>query len=172
MSGRQKDPSSASWRRWSADAHSTARRVTHDPSLADDIAQEALVLLVRGYSSVRDLHSWLLVVLRRLAAKSLRKAKTRDLWPDLAEFDKTLRRETPDSLLDLKIALACLPPRQAQLLALSFEGYSHAEIAKEIGCQTHQVGPRLARAYRALGRRLGVSRPEDVAKRVRPRAGV
>jgi RNA polymerase sigma factor (sigma-70 family) len=144
-------PTSGQWREWVSDAHATARRVTRDTDRADDIAQEALVLLLRLYSRVRDPHSWFLVVLRRLAARAA--SRVREFA--LEQEPEALLDAPLDRSLDLDRALAQLPIRQIELLGLAFEGYSHAEIARILDCAVHQVGPRLHRAYRALGRRLG-----------------
>ena len=150
MTDKSQAPTSREWRLWSIDAHATARRVTRNSDLAGDLAQEALVRLMRCYAGVRDLHNWLFVVLRRLAAKSALRVAERPLvyepvGPAAANVEQSL---------DLERALRTLPARQARLLALTLEGYSHAEIAQRIGCATHQVGPRVARAQRALGRKL------------------
>jgi RNA polymerase sigma-70 factor (ECF subfamily) len=155
-------PSSGDWREWLSDARATARRLTRDPARADDIAQEALIILVRLYSRVRDPHSWLLVVLRRLAARTARLSRERALDGEPEPFLEI----SPDSSLDMERAFAALPDRQVEILAFAFEGYSHAEIALRLGCAVNQVGPRLHRAYRALGRRLG----EGYAPSSRPRS--
>jgi RNA polymerase sigma factor (sigma-70 family) len=158
-------PTSREWRVWARDAHDTASRITHDSDLAADIAQEALVRLVRCYRHVRNLHSWLYVVLGRLAAttqgREFRKAS------DPRRSHRAIARTSPDQALDLERGLQALPARQARLLALTLEGYSHAEIAERIGCAIHQVGPQVARAQRALGRWWG-SRPARPAAATPP----
>ncbi len=152
-------PTSREWRVWSSDAHDTARRVTRDPEFAGDLAQEALLLLMRCYSQVRDLHNWLLVVVRRLASK--RAARTHRLPAALVVqnrhgLDSPGLFEDIDVELDVERALTTLPSRQARILELAFSGHSHAEMARHLNCEVRQVGPRLQRAYRALGRRLGL----------------
>lgn len=153
-------PTSREWRVWSVDAHHTAQRVTRDRDMANDIAQEALLLLMRCYAQVRDLHSWLLVVLRRMAVKSA--SRSRRPAPRAAPKDPTCRMDGPapfvdiDTGLDVEKAMLEMPRQQRRILALAFAGHSHAEIAAALGCEIHQVGPRLQHAYRALGRRLGL----------------
>ena len=152
-------PTSREWRVWSSDAHNTARRVTHDPELAGDMAQDALVLLMRCYAQVRDLHSWLLVVLRRMA---LKRHGPRRRTPPPPRGASSCKMDSPgpfddiDVELDVEKALIGLPARQQEILRLAFGGHSHAEMACELGCEVNQVGPRLQRAYRALGRELGI----------------
>ena len=147
-------PNSREWRLWTLDAHATARRVTKNSDLAGDLAQEALLRLMRCYASVRNLHNWLFVILRQLAGQAALDAGEPVAGP--RRFDPAVVAvKDIDQSLDLERGLRCLRPRQARLLALTLEGYSHSEIASRIGCATHQVGPRLARAQRALGRRLG-----------------
>ena len=158
-------PTSREWRVWSSDAHDTARRVTHDPELAGDLAQEALLLLMRCYAQVRDLHSWLLVVLRRMALKRAGRPIRRTPPPPRAESSCRMDSSGPfddiDVELDVERALVVLPHRQQLILRLAFSGHSHAEMAHQLGCEIHQVGPRLQRAYRALGRELGI---EDIRR--------
>jgi RNA polymerase sigma factor (sigma-70 family) len=153
-------PTSREWRVWSVDAHDTALRVTRDPEMAGDIAQEALLLLMRCYAQVRDLHSWLLVVLRRMAFKTA--TRGRRPAPRATPRDPSCRMDGPapfvdiDVGLDVEKAMQLLPRQQRRILGLAFAGHSHAEIAAALGCEIRQVGPRLQRAYRALGRRLGL----------------
>jgi len=158
-------PTSREWRVWSSDAHDTARRVTHDPELAGDLAQDALVLLMRCYAQVRDLHSWLLVVLRRMALKRHRRPSRRSPPPPRRESSCKMDAQGPfddiDVELDVERALLGLPRRQQEILRLAFAGHSHAEMAGELACEVNQVGPRLRRAYRALGRELGIETTRD-----------
>jgi RNA polymerase sigma factor (sigma-70 family) len=160
MESTSQKPTSREWRVWSSDAHDTARRVTHDPELAGDLAQDALVLLMRCYAQVRDLHSWLLVVLRRMASSRHGRPRRRTPPPPRREESCKMDAQAPfddiDVELDVERALTGLPRRQQAILRLAFAGYSHAEMAGELGCEVNQVGPRLQRAYRALGRELGI----------------
>lgn len=163
MQGTPQKPTSREWRVWSLDAHTTAKRLTRDPELAGDLAQDALVLLMRCYAQVRDLHNWLLVVMRRLASKKAAKAHRRAPGAPAANEHRGLDGAGVfadlDVQLDFEKALHELPARQARILELAFAGHSHAEMARQLGCEVHQVGPRLQRAYRALGRRLGLEAP-------------
>jgi RNA polymerase sigma factor (sigma-70 family) len=142
--------------------------VTHDPELAGDLAQDALVLLMRCYAQVRDLHSWLLVVLRRMASKRSGHRTRRTPPPPRpmasCKLDSPGLFDDIDVELDVEKALADLPPRQRKILRLAFAGHSHAEMANELGCEVNQVGPRLRRAYRALGRELGIETTRDEPK--------
>jgi RNA polymerase sigma factor (sigma-70 family) len=166
MESTSQKPTSREWRVWSSDAHDTARRVTRDPELAGDLAQEALLLLMRCYAQVRDLHSWLLVVLRRMALKKAARGNRRSAGPPSRET--VCRLDSPglfddiDVELDVERALDGLPCRQQRILRLAFAGHSHAEVAAQLGCEIHQVGPRLQRAYRALGRKLGIETRRSV----------
>jgi RNA polymerase sigma factor (sigma-70 family) len=124
------------------------------------MAQDALVLLMRCYAQVRDLHSWLLVVLRRMASKRLGRSARRTPPPPRRASSCKMDSQGPfddiDVELDIEKALSGLPPRQQAILRLAFAGHSHVEMACELGCEVNQVGPRLQRAYRALGRELGI----------------
>lgn len=147
-------PTSREWRVWSSDAHETAKRLTHDPELAGDLAQEALILLTRCYTQVRDLHNWLFVVIRRMVSKRSVRGRQRPSGENCYGWDSAGAFEDVDFKLDIEKAMHGLPPRQARILELALAGHSHAETARQLGCEVHQVGPRLQRAYRALGRRL------------------
>ncbi len=131
--------------------------LVRSPDLADDAAQEAfLALYARAPRLDRDgaLIGWLCRVAlncslnmlrgdRRAQARAARMADVGQPEP----IDGVLREEEHAMV---RAALAQLPERQAQILALRQAGLSYAAIAAALEVAPGSVGTLLARAERAL----------------------
>lgn len=130
-------------------------RSTGDLNLAEDAVQEALArYLATPATTVENLGAWITVVARNSA---------RDRQRALASERRALARwvsqqvpEAPDSapteLLDMRTALANLPPRQREVCALRFfAGCSVEQVARELGVTTGTVKTQLHRARQRLG---------------------
>lgn len=133
-------------------------RLSGDPALAADLAQETFTRLYRRGSPPNDARAWLVSVAsnllrdeRRRAARRLRllgaaspasESETASAPDDdlLAAERRTLVRRT----------LNALPPRDRQVLLLRYEGYSYREIAKALQLPESSVGTVLARAKRTF----------------------
>jgi len=109
------------------------RRLTRDPALADDLAQQSFV---QAWKSIRSLQSrsafraWL----RKLAVNCwLQHARRRK---QEVELDQEILLDVPAAAataerLDLDAALARLPPAARLCVVLAYsEGMSHAEISE------------------------------------------
>jgi RNA polymerase sigma factor (sigma-70 family) len=128
------------------------RRLTRDPFLADDIAQQTFV---QGWQSIRDLKSpaaaggWL----RKLAVNFwLQNARSRKLEVPLGD---ELRSESPVSAmtqqLDLDAALAQLPRDVRLCIVLAYsEGLSHGEISQTTSIALGTVKSHIARGSARL----------------------
>jgi RNA polymerase sigma factor (sigma-70 family) len=126
-----------------------------EPSLAEDLAQEALLKLLVQQPAPKRPVAWLRVTLRNLYTDRRRRDERRRALPieGLAE-PATAAAELPDRSLVVRQALAALSESQRTILALFSLGFSHAEIATRIDCEIHQVGPRIQRALRSARRAL------------------
>ncbi|WP_432076562.1 RNA polymerase sigma factor [Streptomyces wuyuanensis] len=58
-------------------------------------------------------------------------------------------------------ALHLLPPKQRQVMAWHLDGYSHAEIGRQLGMTAEAVRQNYARARSGLKRSLGLSKGEE-----------
>ena len=107
------------------------RRLTRDPSLADDIAQQTFV---QGWQSIRGLKSpaafagWL----RQIAVNFwLRAARSRKLEVPLQDLRSDSQFAATAERLDLDAALAQLPADVRLCIVLAYsEGLSHGEISQ------------------------------------------
>lgn len=126
-------------------------------ALAEDAAQEAFVALYRRppvLESEASLAAWLCRVALNRGSNMLRserreQARLGQLTPDSeADPADTVLRDEQRMLV--RAALAELPERQIQILALRTAGLSYAEIAEAVGVAASSIGTLLARAERAL----------------------
>jgi RNA polymerase sigma factor (sigma-70 family) len=130
-------------------------RLSGDPDLAADIAQEAFVRLHRRGTLPDDPRVWLAAVganmFRDERRRIARQARLRDEHP----LDATLMAPAPsaDAALvsseeqaSVRAALASLPEREQQMLLLRHEGYSYREVARAVGVRETSVGVMLSRA--------------------------
>jgi RNA polymerase sigma-70 factor, ECF subfamily len=134
-------------------------RLSGDPALAADVAQETFVKLYRRGEMPHELRSWLAAVATNLwrdeyrrGARRLRLLSHHALdtvhgdpapAPD-AELLGGERRRAVRALLDT------LTPREQRLLLLRHEGYSYRELAAVVGVEVSSIGTLLARAHAAL----------------------
>jgi RNA polymerase sigma factor (sigma-70 family) len=124
------------------------RRLTRDPALADDLAQQAFVL---AWKSMRTLRSpaafaaWL----RKLAVNCwLQHARIKKHEVALADAPFLEGHATPRvaERLDLDAALATLPPHVRLCVVLAYsEGMSHAEISESTAIPLGTVKSHIAR---------------------------
>ena len=133
------------------------RRLTRDPALADDLAQQAFL---RAWTSLRTLKSpsafgpWL----RKLAVNCwLQHARRRPQEVALGE-EMLLAHgasSTAAERLDLDTALAALPPDVRLCVVLAYsEGMSHAEISDSTALPLGTVKSHIARGAARLRERL------------------
>jgi RNA polymerase sigma factor (sigma-70 family) len=129
------------------------RRLTRDPALADDLAQQAFVL---AWKSIRTLKSpgafgaWL----RRLAVNCWLQ-HVRIKKHEVALADESILEGHATSRvaerLDLDSALATLPPQARLCVVLAYgEGMSHAEISESMAIPLGTVKSHVARGAARL----------------------
>jgi RNA polymerase sigma-70 factor, ECF subfamily len=143
-------------------AYNLARWLVRDPTLAEDVVQDAML---RGLTYVRSFRgenprAWLLQIVRtaaytRLAARRdtvevpLDAEPAADIVDEADDPEATVLQGERYSALEQ--ALAALPPELREIIVLrELEELSYREIARVIGVPLGTVMSRLWRARRAL----------------------
>jgi len=134
-------------------------RLSGDPDLAADIAQETFIKLYQRGSITETPGAWLVTVAMNLFRNAYttqsRRRHLLSVVPDAATFvDRAVEapasEETRALELRVRRALDRIPERERQMLLLRAEGYSYREIAEALQIQETSVGTLLARAKRAF----------------------
>jgi RNA polymerase sigma-70 factor, ECF subfamily len=130
-------------------------RLTGDPELASDAAQEAFVRLHRRGAMPDHPGGWLVAVANNLV-RDERRRTTRQLrllshHPDRAPSgspaaDPAADLERAERVRAVRAALDLLTPRDRQALLLRHAGYSYREIAVALRLAEGSVGTTLVRA--------------------------
>ncbi len=138
-------------------------RLSGDPALAADIAQETLLRLYQRGSMPDNLRAWLAAVAHNLLRNQRRQGKRRQ-WLLAARPVALVLADpapSPDAALEavecrdrVRAALDSLTLRDRQLLLLRYEGYSYRELAAALHLAEASVGTLLARAKEAFRRAL------------------
>jgi RNA polymerase sigma-70 factor (ECF subfamily) len=129
-------------------------RLTGDEDVADDIAQEAFVRLLRQPLPEDEVRPWLFTVAMNLVRDRARKNERRQRLlataPDLVSRpvlpDQDLERA--ERIAAVRGVLSRLPERDRQLLLMREEGFKYDEIAAVIGVAPASVGTLIARALK------------------------
>jgi RNA polymerase sigma factor (sigma-70 family) len=134
-------------------------RISADPDLAADAAQEAFVRLYRRGTMPEEPRVWLVTVAHNVLRDVLRAGRRRRRLLELhqASDPEPEDRSAPGASLEaaecrhqVRAALQLLPERERQMLLLRHEGYSYREIAGALGIAESSVGTLLARAGAAF----------------------
>lgn len=123
-----------------------AARFAPSSDEAEDIAQEAILALIRCGCGVERHEAWLRVVVQHLAISQARARRRREAMSP-AGAGSTNPFPSKDRELDLRRALARVPPRTRLLVLLSLRGFRQREIAAVLGCSTKAIGTMLRRAH-------------------------
>ncbi len=129
-------------------------RLTGDPDVAEDIAQEAFVRLLRQSLPDDEVRPWLFTVAMNLVRDGARRNERRQrllqtapsLSSPIAEPDQEVERN--ERIAGVRRALDTLAPRDQQLLLMREEGFKYEEIAGVVGVAPASVGTLIARALR------------------------
>lgn len=129
-------------------------RLTGDPDVAEDIAQEAFVRLLRQSLPDDEVRPWLFTVAMNLVRDGARRNDRRQrllqtapsLSSPIAEPDQEVERN--ERIAGVRRALDTLAPRDQQLLLMREEGFKYEEIAGVVGVAPASVGTLIARALR------------------------
>ena len=129
-------------------------RLTGDPDVAEDIAQETFVRLLKQSLPEAEVRPWLFTVAMNLVRDGARKTERRNrllqtapmLTSPTAPTDEAVERG--EQIAVVRQALAKLAPRDQQLLLMREEGFKYEEIARVVGVAPASVGTLIARALR------------------------
>lgn len=129
-------------------------RLTGDADIADDIAQEAFVRLLKQNLPEAEVRPWLFTVAMNLVRDHARKVERRNrllttapvLVSTSALPDEAV--EHNEAVASVRVVLDQLSPRDQQLLLMREEGFKYEEIARVIGVAPASVGTLIARALR------------------------
>jgi len=134
-------------------------RLTGDPDLASDLAQETFLrLYARGAQPDRPA-AWLITVATNLFRNARAKTARRERLLTPARGEELLADPAPSPYdaaesMELRrrvrLTIDALPERDRCLLLLRAEGYGYREIAAALGLNEVSVGTLLARAKRAF----------------------
>jgi RNA polymerase sigma-70 factor (ECF subfamily) len=133
-----------------------AARVIRDPSRAEDLAVEAFWRLWNTPRAHGPLAAaWLSRIVTRLALDELRRRARRSRQEGFLRFFGSPRQ--PDDLFSsaeergrVRMVLATMPRRQAEMLLLRSDSYSYEELASALSLNPASVGTLLARAREAF----------------------
>lgn len=129
-------------------------RLTGDSDVADDIAQEAFVRLLRQDLPEAEVRPWLFTVAMNLVRDHARKIERRQrllttapsMVSGFAPPDEGVERS--EQVQSVRAVLDQLSERDQQLLLMREEGFKYEEIANVIGVAPASVGTLIARALR------------------------
>lgn len=129
-------------------------RLTGDADVAEDIAQDAFIRLIRQSLPEEDVRPWLFTVATNLvrdrARKSERQTRLLKAVPPMgrptAAPDQEMERR--DNIEAVRSVLGTLTERDRQLLLMREEGFRYEEIATVVGVSPTSVGTLMARALR------------------------
>lgn len=129
-------------------------RLTGDADVAEDVAQEAFVRLLRQRLSEAEVRPWLFTVAMNLVRDGARKTERRNRLLTTAPALVTAFR-MPDENIEqaerveaVRHVLSQMSERDRQLLLMREEGFRYDEIAAVVGVAPASVGTLIARALR------------------------
>ena len=140
-------------------------RLSGDPALSADVAQETFVRLYHRGAMPEDIGAWLVSVANNLFRDERRRVSRRVRLLAHRSPEATLGDPAPapdahlfsDAEIDaVRAALASMSERDRQLLLLREEGYSYRELAIALGLLESSVGTLVMRARAAF--RVAVER--------------
>jgi RNA polymerase sigma factor (sigma-70 family) len=147
------------------------KRAGVSEAVAEDLAQEAMVLLWRkacSFDPARGaVSTWVFAIARNLRTDRHRRERNERLAVDVDDYDPADPAASPDERLDVlqrerlvRMALLRLPSEQLRLLQLSyFAGQPHSDIARDLCLPLGTVKSRIRQALINLRRGLDTLEP-------------
>jgi len=129
-------------------------RLTGDADVAEDIAQETFVRLLRQQLPEEEIRPWLFTVAMNLVRDRARKNERRQRLlggaPTMVSVEMRAddRVEQAEQIESVRVALQKLSERDRQLLLMREEGFKYEEIAAAVGVAPASVGTLIARALK------------------------
>jgi RNA polymerase sigma-70 factor (ECF subfamily) len=150
-------------------AFGLAYRMLEDPSLAEDVVQEAFLSVWRQAASFQAEKSaartWLLSIVHHRAIDRIRRVTSREVSetalggaPERADESTDVEREVHLSVEAEQVheALGSLPPDQQEAIRLAyFKGLSHSEIAEHLQVPIGTIKGRLRLGLHKMRAALG-----------------
>jgi RNA polymerase sigma factor (sigma-70 family) len=135
------------------------RVLRYSDGLAEDIAQDAFLILVRRWPDVRS-HpqpkAWLYTVSRHLALAALKERSREFLQEEPPDHEGAGENDPSDMYNGVREAIGKLPPRQREAVRLFyFEDFTRHEIATIMQIQPGTAGALLFQARHRLAELLG-----------------
>ena len=145
------------YRTYERPVYTLARRLTRSAEDAEDVLQETFLEVCRSLKQWRgegNLWGWIRTIAASKALMRYRREKLRE-W-ELLDDDVGHAGDDIPLRMDLEAALDRLPERSKAVVWLhDVEGYTHEEIAEQMGMTTSFSKSQLARAHEKLRRWLG-----------------
>jgi RNA polymerase sigma factor (sigma-70 family) len=170
------------YRAYSGLVWSVAMRVVRDRSLADEATQQTFLQAWKAagaFESGRELGPWLVTIARRVAIDIYRREQRRptSALEDAAPDHPALVTMPPSDeqaweVWQVRQAIETLGPDEQQIVRMQhLDGFTHSEIAEQLGLALGTVKSRSFRAHKSLAARLAHLRePIDDAGRTGNRA--
>ncbi len=144
--------SAADLTRWHRELLRYVHRLTGDPDLSEDLAQEALLRLLRADPDrpMQNARAWLYRVATNLVRDHARRAEMmrRRQVPIDTDAPQTPEQalERAESVAQVRAALERLSPRDREVLVLRESGFKHREIADIVHVKVESVSVVIGRA--------------------------
>lgn len=147
------------YRRYAEHLYAAAYRVTGDEAHAQDAVHDVFVGLdraVRSYDERGDLLPWLRKVTIRTALMGIRSRRRRIRREEAVEGPTRADPDPVEERLVVRKILGRMPEKLRLVFMLKeMEGFSHGEIADQLGITEGASSVRLSRAWTFLRRSLG-----------------
>ena len=143
---------------WLRELRRYVHRLTGDPDMSEDVAQEAVLRFVRasGESPVRSPRAWLYRAATNIVRDQARHEAMQRRRPIPVDTEVVpspeQEMERSEVIREVRDALDRIPARDRELLILRQSGFRYREIAEVIGVKTESVPVLAARALERFRR--------------------
>lgn len=146
-------------------------RSTGDADLAEDVAQEAFVRLLRQSVPEKEARPWLFTVAMNLVRDGARQTERRQRLLAGMPVSVSGAPTRPDEEVErrervatVRVVLRKMSDRDRQLLLMRSEGFTYGEIAASLGVAPASVGTLIGRALKRFASLYGGDR-ENAGKK-------